>query len=156
MSTEVGHPITVVSPRTGEVLALDAETEDLAGYLADVREHESLLREAKNIVQRELLRRFDHAKQWTVRVPKYKLSAPRPKPEESWDGGALRDALLPLVDSGELPIEALDAAVEVVIDHKVKKVGINALRDGGGEAAAIVNRLVETSEKERKVSVSRA
>lgn len=156
MSTEIGDAITVVSPRTGEVIDLAAPDADLAGFLVDVREHESLLREAKNIVQRELPRRMDHAKKWTVHVPGFKLTGQSPKPEESWDGLDLRQALSPLVDRGDLSVEALDAAVETIVDYKVHKRGINALRAGGGEAAEIVDRLVQRSDPDRRVSVGRA
>ena len=156
MSTELGRPITVVSPRTGELLELSAPDEDLAGWLADVREHESLLREAKNLVQRELLRRMDRSAKWTVRVPKFKLTGTSPKPEETWDGAVLRERLHDLVDDGELTVEAVDAAVETVISFKVRKAGVNALRAAGGRAAAIVDELAIATEKERRVSVSRA
>ena len=157
MSTELDtQPITVVSPRTGEVLELDSSTEDLAGYLADVREYESLLREAKNLVQRELLHRMDRAAKWTERVPKYKLSAPSPKPEEQWDGATLRARLLELVDTGALAIEAVDAAVETVVSFKIRKAGVNALRAQDGAAARIVDELVTTVEKDRRVTVTRA
>ncbi len=156
MSTELGRPITVVSPRTGEVIEIDAPTKALAEYLLDVREHESLLREAKNLVQGEVLRRMDFEKKWTLHVPGLKLTGQSPQPVEMWDGLELREALSPLVDAGELSVEAMDAAVETIVSYKVHKRGINALRAGGGEAAEIVERLCNTTEPARRVSIGRS
>ena len=156
MSTEVGQPITVVSPRTGEVLNLDAPTEDLGGYLADVRETESMLREAKRLVTCELVSRFDQAAKWTVHAGGLKLSAPSPAPTEEFDAPALRDALLELVDQGLLSVEAVDAAVETVVSYKARKGGINALRKLGGKVAETTAAHCTETVKERYVSVGRA
>lgn len=157
MSTEVGQPITVVSPRTGEVIALDAPTGELGQWLADVREAESMLKEAKNLVQRELVRRMDKEAKWTQHVPGgLKLSAPSPKPEEIWDGVDLRGALMEFVDCGVLAIEAVDAAVEQKIEYDVHKRGLNSLRNLGGEVGAAIEKLKTESEKQRYVSVGRS
>jgi hypothetical protein len=147
----------IVSPRTGEVLTLDSSTDDLGGFLADVRDHEAQLRDVKRLVNRELVRRMDHAAKWTVHAAGLKLRAPSPKPTEEWNGAELRAGLLALVDAGDLAIEAVDAAVETVTDYKVHKAGINALRSLGGRAAAIVDELAtRPPEKERYVSVERS
>lgn len=156
MSVEVGQPITVVSPRTGEVIALDAPTEDLGGYLADVREFESLIREAKALVGREIMDRMRKQAKWTIEAGGLKLTAPRKDTEEEWDGAVLREALCEFVDRDELAIAAVDAAVEVVVEYKVKKAGINALRGVGGEVGAAVDSLAREVPKTRYVSVSRA
>lgn len=156
MSTDIAQSMTVVSPRTGEIITLSGTTEDLGAYLADVREHESLLKEAKRLVQRELVARMDRQAKWTIHAGGLKLSAPSPKPSEVWDGAELRAQLLALVDDDTLAIEAVDAAVEVIVDHKVHKAGVNALRSLGGPAREIVDALAEEPEKERYVSVTRA
>lgn len=158
MSTELSTPLTLVNPATGEALTLDSPTEDLGRFLADMREHESLWREAKNVVQGEIRNRMDQQKKWTLHVPGLKLTAPSPAagtPEE-WDGAALRSELLELADEGTLSIEAVDAAVEVIVTYKVHKAGINALRAGQGAPAEIVDRLAMRGEKPRYVTVSRA
>lgn len=156
MSTEaVGQPITVVSPRTGEVLSLDSPTEDLGTYLADVREFESLLKEAKGVVGRELLERMRKQACWTIHAGGLKLSAPASDTEEQFDGAALREALLELVDRGELAIEAVDAAVEVVTDYKVKRAGVNALRKRD-DTRTIVDAYATEVPKQRYVKVERA
>ena len=157
MTTELDRPVTVVNPRTGEALTLDAPDTDLGRYLIDIREFESILREHKRLVNRELLSRLDHARKWTRTLPGMKLTAPSSRPPEEWDGAELRERLLEFVDRGELSVEAVDAAVEVVVSHKVKKVGINALRAGGGAVAAAVDALASTPEQfDRYVSVKLA
>ncbi len=156
MSTELDRPITVVSPRTGELLTLDAPDQDLGNYLLDVREHESLLREAKSIVQGELLRRFDQDRMWTRHVPGLELKGSSPEPVEEYDELALRSALLELVEEGVLTVEAVDRAVEPVVTYKARKAGISALRKGGGRVAEIVDEHARLTEKKRYVTVSRA
>ena len=155
MAAEVGQPIRLVSPITGEILELDSPTDKLGGLLADIREHESMVKELKSLVNGELLRRMDRAASWTVYASGMKLSAPSSKPPEEFDGAKLREALLALVDSGDLAIEAVDAAVEVVVDYKVHKSGINALRKRE-DTRAIVDAYASEVEKPRYVSVSRA
>lgn len=154
MTEELAQPVTVVSPRTGEVLSLDSEAEELGRFLTEVREVESLLRESKSVVNRELLRRMDFEREWTIHAPGMKLSAPSSKPVEGFDAPALREALLTLVDKGELPIKAVDAAVETVVLYKVKKAGVEALRKGGGRAAEIVDACSHEEYRERYVKVT--
>jgi hypothetical protein len=155
MSMEVGRPFTVVSPRTGEVIGLDAPIQDLGGWLADVREQESLLREAKSAVQSEVLARMDKDRRWTVHAGGYKLESSSAEPTEGYDELALRSALLDLVDEGELTVEAVDRAVEVVVTYKAKKAGIAALKKGGGRVAEIVAEHARLVEKRRYVTVTR-
>jgi hypothetical protein len=128
----------------------------LAAYLADLRDFESQLREHKRAVTRELLARFDRTAKWTHHFEGLKIAGQSPAPTEEWDGLELREALLSLVDSGQLTVEAVDAAVEQVISLKVRKQGVAQLRKVGGEVAETINRLCRTSEPERRVSVSRA
>lgn len=157
MTTDVQPAAQFVNPISGEVLTLAAHDEDLGRYLSDVREYESMIREAKRTVNRELLSRLDRRAKWTVHLPGgLKLSAPSPKPEESWDGAELRAELLSFVDAGTLSIEAVDSAVEQVVSFKPRKTGINALRALGGDIAAVIDRLVTKAEKDRYVSVGRS
>lgn len=155
MAGEVGHPITLVSPRTGEVLSLDSPTEDLAGLIADLREHKSLTDEALNCVQAEILRRMDTEAKWTVNLGPWKITGKSPKPKETWDGAELRSRLLELVDQKALTIQAVDMVVEQVLEHKVNKAGVNSLRSLGGEAAEIVNELAVEEPERRYVRVER-
>jgi hypothetical protein len=156
-STELGRPLTVVSPITGELIQLDADDATLAGYLADVREHESLLREAKTLVGSELLRRMDAAATWTIHLPNsVTITAPSPAPGEEFDELALRTALLELADEGVITPSAVDRAVEPVVTYKTHAVGIRALRKLGGRVAAVVDFHARPVEKRRYVTVDRS
>jgi hypothetical protein len=157
MSTEVGRPITVVSPRTGEVLTLDAGTDQLAGLLADFSEHEAVVKESKRYVQDELLRRLDSAAQWTMHVEGgLKISAPSPAPAEEFDELALRESLLQLADDHVIAIEAVDRAVEPQVSYKARKAGVNALRKLGGRVAETVDAHARSAEHKRYVRVERS
>jgi hypothetical protein len=152
MSTEIA---TVISPRTGEVISLDAPDQDLGGFLNDVRDLESAIRESKRAVHDELLRRMDSAATWTVHVPGLKLSGPSPAPTEEFDELELRTALLTLVDEGVISVEAVDRAIEPVVTYKARRAGINALRKLGGRVAETVTAHARSVEKTRYVKVER-
>lgn len=148
--------IQLVNPSTGELVELDGPTEALAEFLADMREHESLCREAKKLVTREVVSRMDRQAAWTIRAAGLKLSAASPQPTEEFDGPELKEALHALVEEGVISIEAVDAAVETVVTYKPRKAGIVALRKLGGRVAEVVDAHSREVEKERYVSVSRA
>lgn len=156
MSTELEPTAQVLSPKTGEVLSPDSPPATLGQFLADVREHESEVKEAKRTVTRWLVAHMDKSASWTIRTDGLKLSAPSPKPTEQFDGAALHEALSALVDEGLLTVEAVDAAVETVVSYEPRKRGINALRALGGRVAEVVDAHATTVEKDRYVSVSRA
>lgn len=156
MSTQVAPVANFANPVTGEVLTLDSPDVDLGRYLSDLREFESVLREHKSMVNRELLARLDKRRSWTSHLPGMKLSAPSPKPDESWDGAELHARLLEFVDRDELDIEAVNAAVAIVTRYEPRKAGINALRKGGGPVADVVNELCVESERNRYISVVRS
>lgn len=148
--------VQLVNPSTGELLTLDSPTEDLGRFLADMREHESLCREAKRAITREVVARMDKGATWTLHVEGLKLSSQSPAPVEEFDGPALHEALQFLVDEDVIGVEALDAAVETVISYKPRKAGINALRKLGGRVADVVDEHRTVIDKDRYVSVSRA
>lgn len=150
--------LQVFNPSTGEILALDAPTVDLANVLADIRAYESRLKELKAELQREILRRMDESASWggaQWKLDGMQLAGQSPAPEESWDGAELRGRLLELVEDGALTIQAVDAAVEQVISFKVRKAGVQALRKLGGRVAAYVDSCCFTSEPQRYISVRR-
>lgn len=155
-STDLTRPIEVMNPTTGEVLTLAAPTDDLGGFLADVREFKELLRESERVVSQELLFRMDKGAAWTLHGRGLKISGDSPAPVEAWDGAELRTALLELVDDGVLAVEAVDAAVETVVTYKPRKAGINALRKLGGRVGEVVDGLAVKAEKTRSVRVTRA
>jgi hypothetical protein len=156
MSTDVTTTSQLVNPVTGEALTLASPTEDLGRWLADIRDFEYQLREAKRTVTTEILARLDKNAEWTAHLPGLKIRGDSPQPVEEWDGAQLREALLELVDEGVLAIEAVDAAVETIVSYKPRKAGINKLRKLGGRVAEVVDSLKRASEKDRRVTVSRA
>ena len=158
LSTDLTAPVTLTNPSTGEVLTLESPTGDLGRYLADVREMESYVKEAKNIVQQEILRRMDKDALYTVRVPGagLKLSGSSPAPSEEFDELALREALLVLVDEDVVTIEAVDRAVEPVVTYKARMAGIKALRKLGGRVAEVIDGHSNTIFKTRYVRVERS
>lgn len=156
MSTELEQATQLVNLKTGEQLSLDSPTEDLARYVDDMRVLKSEIQEVVNIVGRTLLTRLDFRGKSSLHAGAWKLSAPSPKPEEVWDGALLRAELMSFVDAGVLSIEAVDDAVEQIITFKVKKAGVNSLRNLGGEIAATVEGLKGSKEKTRYVKVERA
>lgn len=156
MSEELERAAQFANPVTGEVLTLASPDEDLGGYLEDLREFESLLREHKALVNRELLARLDKRRNWTLHLEGgLKLSAPSDEPDEKWDAAGLYQALCELADEELITMEAVNAAVEMITVFKVRKTGINALRKNP-RLAETVNRFCEPSEKKRYVSVSRS
>lgn len=148
---------TAVNPRTGEVLSLDAPTSDLGAWLADLRDHEQLVRDMKALVTGEVLARMDRQGLWTLEDVEtgIRLRGASPAPVEEFDAPALRDALLELVDEGVLEAAAVDRAIEVVVEYKPRKAGLAALRKLGGRVAAAVDAHARQVEKRRYVNVER-
>jgi hypothetical protein len=145
----------VLHPMTGELLELaHAQTDDLGRFLADVRDYESRLKEAKSLVSREVLRRQDMAATWTTHTDGYTLKGSSPAAGEEWDELALRESLWELVDQGVISEEAAGAAVETVVTYKVRASGVGALRKLGGRVAETVNQHATPVEKTRYVTVS--
>lgn len=154
--SQMGAQLHVVDPQSGEVVFLDAPVEALGDYLKSVREFESLLKEAKALVNAEVVARMDKAACWTVHSQGVKLSAPSPAPVEKFDGPALHEALAPMVELNVITVEALDAAVETVVEYKPHLKGLNALRKLGGRVAEIIAEHTSEDEKKRYVRVDAA
>lgn len=156
MSDELAPIVQVASPVTGELLTLDAPTEDLASLLADIRDFESVLKEQKALVNRELLARLDKNASWTQQAGDYKLSAPSPATGEEWDGAGLYAALCDLKDSGVISMDAVNLAVEIQHVYKVRKVGVNSLRKLPGVGQVVDRYCTPAEPKARYVSVKPA
>ncbi len=146
----------VVHPGTGEVLSVrDAQDDQLARFMDEIRDYESRLREAKAIVNREMLRRLDLDGKWTRPAGQYTVSAPSPAPGEEFDGEALLTDLWGLVDAEEITSDAAERAVRREIVYKPQMAGIRALRKLGGNVLETVNRHATPVEKRRYVKVER-
>jgi hypothetical protein len=142
----------VMHPSTGEVVSLDAPLEDLAAYLADVRDWEqTFLRPCKRAVEEELLRRMDHDARYTVRAGAYVVRGDGPGRVE-YNEDLLRIRLRELVDDEAISREAAAAAVKEKVSYQPMARGINALLKLGGKVAEAV-RSAEAGEKTRRVTV---
>lgn len=147
----------IIISRTGDVVDLDAPTETLATFLADVREMEATFREAKQAVSAVILARLDQSASWTAHLPGgIKVSAPSPSPTVEYDELALRSALLELVDEGLITAEAVDRAVEPCVTYKARAAGVKALSKLGGRVAEVIDAHAREVDKRRTVSVTRA
>lgn len=143
----------IVHPLTGEALELRAPTTDLAAAIDQAKEMEGALREYKRAIADEILRRMDHEGTWTARLGPYKVTGDGPR-QPTYDGERLRSALERLVQVGRISERAMEKAVELVTDYKVKKAGINALLKLGPDVAAAVRGAEEQNLKPRGVRVS--
>lgn len=147
----------LIERNTGEVVPLTAAT---TAHIAEIRDYvrdlESQLREAKHLLDAEVVKRMDLACSWTLRDGPWVLTAPATDTVEVYDGHALRTDLEGLVGDGLIAQEAVDAAVEVLVEYKPRVAGIKALLKRGGAVAEIVDAHRTTAQRDRRVSVKRA
>lgn len=147
------EPAPPVDPLTGELCPLDGPTDALGTFLADVREIESRLREAKAVVTAELLARMDREGTWTVRVPGMKITGEAPGRVE-YDVEKLRTVVDELVAEGTISQEAAGRAVESRVVWVAHARGVTALRKLGGHVTAALDLCVRPVDRPRRVTVS--
>lgn len=154
--TDVERIPQLANPVTGEALTLASSDDELGRFLEDIREFESVIREHKALVNRELLARLDKRRNWTLHLDDgLKLTAPSDEPGEEWDGAGLYNALHDLADQDIIGTDAVNAAVEIEHTYKVKRAGVKSLRKSP-TLAQVVDRFCTPAEKPRYVKVSRA
>lgn len=154
---ESADEVRLFDPASGAEISLpDAPTATLAELRDIIRRTEEDQRLAKQAIDAELLARMDRGAKWTLREGGFVLSAPSPSPVEEFDGHALRADLEDAAERGLISTEAVDAAVEMIVDYKPRAAGISALRKLGGEIADIISRHATTSERQRRVKVKAA
>jgi hypothetical protein len=142
-------------PFTGEVLPLDAPTADLARALDELKELTSRIREVRERIDDELLRRLDKNARWTVREGDFKVTGTSPAPKAEWDGAALSVVLAELRGLALIDYEAAEAALETVVSYKPKAAGLQRLLKLGGEVAERVGACRSEVEPVRRVTVKR-
>lgn len=147
----------VVDPVQGEQLDLAAATAlRLGQLLLDVREHESRLRELKQLVGEEVARRCDQAREWTIHCEGgIRLSIPSDAPVAVWDAEALQEILDELVADGTITTDAANRAVQPRIELKVLAAGVNALLKSPAIAERIEECRTLVAPEGRRVSVGR-
>jgi hypothetical protein len=149
--------LLVVDPVMGEQLDLaTASPGRLGQLLLDVREHESRLRELKQLVAEEVARRCDRAREWTIHCDGgMKLSIPSDAPVAVWDADALQEVLDELVADGTITPDAANRAVQPRIELKVIAAGVNALLKSPAIAGRIEECRTLVAPEGRRVSVGR-
>lgn len=155
---ESADEVRLFDPASGEELDLGLVSDATLANLRDmIRDAEEEQRLAKHKIDAEVLSRMDRQARWTLRVEGYELTAPSPAPKTEYpDAAALHAALMDFVDSGDLTVEAVDAAVEQVLTYKPRKAGIEALRKRGGRIAEVIAAHEQQVEPARRVTIKRA
>lgn len=153
---ETADTVRLFDPADGsELILADTDTATLAELRDLIRETEEDQRLAKQALDAELISRMDRAATWTLNEGGFKITAPSPAPQDDYDAQALRVDLEDARDRGLITDEAVDNAVQLIIDYKARAGGIKALLKLGGEVAEIVERHHTLVERTRRVSVKR-
>lgn len=148
--------LTVIDPLHGEQLDLaTAPDERLGQLLLEVREHESRLRELKALVNEELTRRMDFARAWTLNVGDFKLVGKSDALIAEWDVPALMEVLDGMVSRGEIAPDAVERAIDIKTEYRVKAAGVAALLKSPALAGKIETCRVMVAPEGRRVTVSR-
>jgi hypothetical protein len=146
----------ILNPATGELVALDADTNVLAGYLEAAREHASAMQTFIRELSTEITARMDRAATWTAHLGGLTVKGEAPKSPE-YDGRILHRELSELERMGLIDSRARTEAVERVEEFKARKRGINALRKlNNPEINAALDRAAKPDERARRVTVTRA
>lgn len=147
--------LTKLLERPGLEFDVTATSDDLADLVDKVRITEQTLRNYRELIGLELLRRMDKSAKWTIQTPQYTVTAPSPDAAitEEWDIERLRDLLADLQDEGVIDADAADAALEVSFSYKVRAAGIKNLRKLGPEIAQLIDECATEVPKNRRVSV---
>ncbi|MCW3018622.1 MAG: hypothetical protein JWN10_930 [Solirubrobacterales bacterium] len=144
----------VIHPSTGEVLDLDASTEDLARWLVEARQLDEAMRAEKRRVVSELLARMDRDASYTLRVGDLELKGDGPAPPMEYDAVELRAALSEFVEAEVISSDALDRAIEDEQKLRPRVNGLKALMRQGGPLAETIERYAHPKEgHERRLSV---
>jgi hypothetical protein len=159
---QVGNPITLTDPITGELVTMESPIETLGEYLVDVREYESLLRESKRIVNQEIAARIDAAvragesREFTIHSHGLKISVPSPEPATEYDADDLHAGLMELVDARALTIDAVNEVIETTVTLKVRRSPLNTLMKLDAQVREIAEKAKRLVPKERRAKVERA
>lgn len=109
----------VIIPPTGEVVALDAPTDELAAAIALVQTLEADLKDARSLLRDELIRRLDHENRRSAQIGAWLLEADAPS--KAYDPSELAELLAELVDAGKISQAAMDAALKREVSWKPVK-----------------------------------
>lgn len=151
----------IVHPLTGDVLELDAPTDQLAAVLEDHREILSVLAEWRSLVERELVRRMDSANTRKEEIGGYVLEVNAPR-TESYSVDTTREALAPLVEEGILDEVVLERVITMSVpkpvapQERVAKTEINKLKKHPAEEVrAAIAEACEEIPNHRTIKIAR-
>jgi hypothetical protein len=144
----------VIHPGTGQMLRLDAPTEELATWLTEIRREEQQLREEKRRVTHELIARMDREASYTLRTGDLEIKGDRPTPPLDYDAPGLYEKLREYVEAEVITQEALHRAIEPVVTLKAHARGLDALRRLGGPIVEVIEQHAQPRENyERRVNI---
>lgn len=144
----IGQEIAI--PQTGELLPLDAPSDQLAEAVARMRDLEKELSRVRGIVGGELARRLDLENMRSVRVDNFKIKVGAPGVD--WNTDQLAGVLDELVEEASLTTGAMDRIV--FLERKVSIRELNKLLPNlNPEQAARVRACSTPSKRARVASV---
>lgn len=148
------RPTDVVDVTSGELISLDAPSDDLIALRVRLKELAAQLRGVNAAIDDEIRRRMDQDARWTISVPGVgKASAPSPAPGlDVPDPAALNKVLQGMLDREEITAAAKYAAIEPKpIEYTVKTAGIKALmkRD---DLLPLLQTVIRPAESKRPVT----
>lgn len=147
-----GH-VTLVNPKTGEVVPLHGETSDLAAVIDGIREWEAVARYAKRLIADELHTRMDRDLTLTLHADGFTVKG-QGAMETVYDAEGLWNALDRLVADGTISEHARDEAVQMAVTYTVKAQGVRKLKSAGHEA--LVDEHSEKRPRDaRRITLSR-
>lgn len=149
-ATETG---LVLVPTTGEQVALNAPTDELAAVIDFLRDVKRQADTAIRVLGDELLRRMDTNASWTAKTERFEIVGQSPTPDTEWNVDALDATLKELIADGEISEDAYDNALETVVTLKVRKRGIDALRKLNDDIRLRIDSCGTPVEKTRRVNV---
>ena len=145
--------VTLLNPQTGEVVGLDAPTEDLAEVLRAVREWEQSARMAKQLISAALHARMDFEGTLTLRAGGFTLKG-SPPTKTLYDGERLAGVLGELAAEGLISPRAVAEAVQPVVTYKPSVMKLKQLHKLGGRVAEAIDECVTVVPNDRRVTVS--
>lgn len=148
----------LIVPGTGEVLSLDAPTNELGEAFREMQRWEVEFRVARARVRDELLKRMDHELMRSLELDGLFFECDAPGQVE-YDPDALSVVLGGLVGGGKISTEAAKQACRTEEILKVSKRGVDKLLQApalSDEDRAAIRACARPSSKPRRLQVKRA
>lgn len=155
VNVDIVPGVGLVYTDTGEALAFDASTGELATALDRISEYESQLRELRSIISRVITSRMDEALSWTLREGGWVITASTPQAHSQFDEAALSDVLVALYDAGTISGAQHDACWRVKTTREPDAGAIRRLCTISPVIAVAVNGTRVEKAQARRVGIKR-